>query len=313
MTLTPVSRFSVNTFAGNPLDRAGDLRNDPDWVAEQAGLADALALILWEGRPLIEETADGPRLAWVDMGHARALVPDRELFLGLWKGAPVFAIEFEGPADPAETSVKGLGAFHEMRAAAGLLPGNDAAMAGCAKSLFDWRRRHGFCAACGQPSRNACGGWKRICDACGTEHFPRVDPVTIMLPVFTGGAEPLCLLGRQAAWPAGRMSALAGFLEPGESIEEGCAREVEEEAGLTVTAVRYHSSQPWPFSSQLMIGLIAEVSDDQAAPDQTELEAVAWLTRAEAAAVLAGTHPDIKAPPPSAIAHTLIRAWVEGE
>ncbi|RZJ38061.1 MAG: NUDIX domain-containing protein, partial [Brevundimonas sp.] len=125
-------------------------------------------------------------------------------------------------------------------------------------------------------------------------------------------AEPKCLLGRQAAWPAGRMSALAGFVEPGETIEEGCAREIAEEAGLTVVAARYHSSQPWPFPSQLMIGLIAEVSDDEARPDQTELEAVAWFTREEARAVLDGRHPEIQAPPPFAIAHTLIKAWVEG-
>lgn len=184
-------------------------------------------------------------------------------------------------------------------AAAAVLPAADAAMAGGAKSLFDWRRKHGFCANCGTLSQTASGGWKRVCPACGTEHFPRVDPVTIMLPVFKGGAEPICLLGRQAAWPEGRMSALAGFLEPGETIEEACAREVKEEAGLTVVATAYHSSQPWPFPSQLMIGLIAEVSDDQARPDQTELEAVAWLTRAEARAVIAGDHPTIQPPRPS--------------
>jgi NAD+ diphosphatase len=185
-------------------------------------------------------------------------------------------------------------------------------MAGGAKSLFDWRRRHGFCSACGQMSNDACGGWKRICPACSTEHFPRVDPVTIMLPVYRGGPEPVCLVGRQAVWPAGRMSALAGFLEPGETIEEACAREIAEESGLTATAVRYHSSQPWPFPSQLMIGLIAEVSDDQATPDQTELEAVAWLTRAEAKALLAGTHPAFKAPGSIAISRVLIQAWVDG-
>jgi NAD+ diphosphatase len=303
--------WTQNTFAGNPLDRAGELRNDPDWITEQKGKADALALVLWEGRPLVEAHPDGPRLAWLDMGHALKLVADRDLFLGLWKEAPVFAVEFEGPVDPATGAVQGLGVFHEMREAAAVLSGVEAAMAGTAKSLFDWRRRHGFCSACGQPTRGASGGWKRICEACRTEHFPRVDPVTIMLPVHEGGDEPRCLLGRQAAWPAGRMSALAGFLEPGESIEEACAREVAEEAGLTVTAVRHHSSQPWPFPSQLMIGLIATVSDDQARPDQTELESVAWLTRSEARAVLAGTHPDIKAPPPFAIAHALIKAWVE--
>jgi NAD+ diphosphatase len=302
---------ALNTFAGNPLDRAGERRNDPDWLAEQGADPEALALVLWEGRPLLE-AAGKPRLAWLPMAHARAMAPDRELFLGLWKGAPVFAVEVEGSVDPTAGPLRGLGLFHEMREAAALLPGPDAAMAGTARSLFEWRRRHGFCAACGTMSENACGGWKRVCPACATEHFPRVDPVTIMLAVYRGGAEPRCLLGRQASWPEGRMSALAGFLEPGETIEEGCAREIEEEAGLTVTAVRYHSSQPWPFPSQLMIGLICEVDSEDAAPDQTELEAVAWLTRDEARACLAGTHPTIKAPPPIAIARTLMQAWVDG-
>ena len=301
----------VNTFAGNPLDRVGDLRADPVWLAEQEAHPEALSMVMWEGKVLLEEGPDGPRLAWIALPHARDLVADRLLFLGLWKSAPVFAIEFEASVDPADGPVQGLGAFTDMRSAAAVLPGVEAAMAGTAKSLFDWRRRHGFCGNCGHESANGNGGWKRLCPACGTEHFPRVDPVTIMLPVYLGGPEPLCLLGRQAAWPEGRMSALAGFLEPGETIEEACAREIKEESGLTVTAVRYHSSQPWPFPSQLMIGLIAEVSDDQAAPDQTELEAVAWLTRAEAAAVVAGTHPSIKAPAPFAIAHILIKAWVE--
>ena len=307
MPLTP-----SNTFAGNPLDRAGDRRSDPAWLAEQADNPDALALVLWEGRPLIEDHADGPRLAWLSLAHARDVARDREAFLGLWKGAPVFAVEIEGSIDPAEGPLEGLGAFHEMRAAAAMLSGAEAAMAGTAKSLFDWRRRHGFCAACGRATRDAAGGWKRACEACGIEHFPRVDPVVIMLAIHDGPEGPRCLLGRQAAWPAGRMSALAGFLEPGESIEEACAREIAEEAGLTVTAVRYHSSQPWPFPSQLMIGLICEVDSGEATPDQTELEAVAWLTRDEARACLEGTHPTIKAPPRIAIARTLLQAWVDG-
>ncbi|MFN3560122.1 MAG: NAD(+) diphosphatase [Brevundimonas sp.] len=302
----------LNTFAGNPLDRAGDRRNDPAWLAEQAGNPEALAMVMWQGRPLVEDHADGSRLQWLGLPHARAVVPDRELFLGLWKDAPVFAVEVEGSVDPAAGPLHGLGAFMDMREAAGALSGVDAAIAGLAKSLFDWRARHGFCAACGHESDTASGGWKRICPACKTEHFPRVDPVTIMLAIHKGGPEDRCLLGRQAAWPEGRMSALAGFLEPGETIEEGCAREIEEEAGLTVTKVRYHSSQPWPFPSQLMIGLFAEVDSDDARPDQTELEAVAWLTRTEAAAVLAGTHESIKAPPKIAIARTLLQAWVDG-
>ena len=299
----------LNTFAGNPLDRAGELRTTDGWLEEQAERTDALALVFWDGQPLLEDHPNGPRLTFIDLTHARDLAPDQDqhLFLGLWKEAPVFAVELEGPVDPAEGPVRGLGAFTGMREAAAVLSAADAAMAGGAKSLFDWRRRHGFCANCGTETKSTAGGWKRVCPSCKAEHFPRVDPVTIMLPVYQGR----CLLGRQAAWPAGRMSALAGFLEPGETIEEACAREIKEEAGLTVTAVRYHSSQPWPFPSQLMIGLIAEVSDDDATPDQTELEAVAWLTKAEAEAVLAGAHA-IKPPPTFAIARTLIQAWVDG-
>ncbi|MFS0741813.1 NAD(+) diphosphatase [Brevundimonas sp. 3P9-tot-E] len=298
-----------NVFSGNPLDRSGDLRNDAAWLAEQEANPEALAMILWEGRPLVETHEGAERLVWVSLAHARDMARDRDVFLGLWKGAPVFAAEFEGSIDPTTGPAGGLGRFVEMREAAVVLPEADAGIAATAKSLFDWRRRHGFCAACGKATDQASGGWKRVCPACGTEHFPRVDPVVIMLPVYKCGAEPRCLLGRQAAWPAGRMSALAGFMEPGEAIEEACAREVMEEAGLTVSDVRYHSSQPWPFPAQLMIGLIAEVTTDEAAPDQTELEAVAWLTRSEARAVLDETHPTIHAPPPYAIARRLLESW----
>jgi NAD+ diphosphatase len=299
----------TNVFSGNPLDRSGDLRNDAAWLGEQEANPEALAMVLWEGRPLVEDHEGGQRLVWLALSHGRDLVPDRDIFLGLWKGAPVFAIEFEGSIDPTTGPAGGLGQFIEMRAAAAALSETDVAIAGTAKSLFDWRRRHGFCAACGKATDQRAGGWRRVCAACGVEHFPRVDPVVIMLPVYKGGPEALCLLGRQAIWPEGRMSALAGFMEPGESIEEACAREVMEEAGLTVSSVAYHSSQPWPFPAQLMIGLIAEVTDDNAAPDQTELEAVAWLTRAEAKAVLAGTHETIHAPPPFAIARRLLESW----
>lgn len=302
-----------NVFSGNPLDRSGDLRNDAAWLGEQEANPEALAMVLWEGRPLVEDHDGGQRLVWLALAHGRDLAPDRDVFLGLWKGAPAFAVEFEGSIDPTSGPAQGLGQFIEMRAAAAALSETDVAIAGTAKNLFDWRRRHGFCAACGQATDQASGGWRRLCPACGVEHFPRVDPVVIMLPVYRGGAEPRCLLGRQAVWPEGRMSALAGFMEPGESIEEACAREVMEEAGLTVSSVKYHSSQPWPFPAQLMIGLIAEVTTEDAAPDQTELEAVAWLTRAEARAVLAGTHGAIHAPPPYAIARRLLATWAEEE
>lgn len=302
----PLSR-AVNVFAGSELDRAADRREDAAWLAGQLERSDGAALVLWDGKVLIDEAAGDPALARLTPAMAGDAAGGDWVFLGLEGEAPVFAIEFQAEADPAEGPLAGRGRFLDMRTAAAVLPGPEAAMAGCAKSLFDWRRRHGFCAGCGQRSRPASGGWKRVCDACGVEHFPRVDPVVIMLATHQGR----CLMGRQASWPPGSMSALAGFLEPGESIEEACARELMEEAGLEATAVTYHSSQPWPFPSSLMIGLFAEVADDQARPDQTELEEVRWFTRDEVRAVLSGGFEGVRAPPRLAIARTLLEAWVE--
>jgi len=187
------------------------------------------------------------------------------------------------------------------------LPATEAAMAATAKQMFEWRRRHRHCSACGEPSQVAEGGWKRICPSCKAEHFPRTDPVVIMLAVH----EERCMLGRQEIWPKGMFSALAGFLEPGESIEEACARELNEEAGLKTLSVAYHSTQPWPYPSSLMIGLIAQVEDDQATPDQTELSEVRWFTRAEARDLIAGKVPDTFAPGAMAIAHQLLKSWAE--
>jgi NAD+ diphosphatase len=303
----------VNTFSGNPLDRGGDLRTDAAWLAAKAADPEALAVALWTGMPLVEAAPEGGRrLAYLRADLARDAVgsnQERMLFLGLWKDAPVFAVEFEGSGDPAEGPLKGLGQFEELRGLALALPGPEAGIAAPAKSLFEWRRRHRFCSVCGHESETADGGWKRICPACKAEHFPRTDPVTIMLPVFG----ERCLLGRAPSWPKGRMSALAGFLEPGESIEEACARELKEEAGLKTKRVIYHSSQPWPWPSNLMIGLIAEVENDEAQADQSELEEVRWFTRDQAKAMAAGGDADgIHAAPPLAIAHHLLKAWSEG-
>ncbi len=306
-----MSRPLITAFSASPLDRGGDSRNDPDWMAARRAHPAALAMALIDGRPRLEPVGDQERLAWAPLPRLSPLSPDEPVFLGLWKEAPVFACSVpEGCLADLET-LMGPGDHPDMRAAAPRLPAGDLAMAGAAKGLFDWHGRNRFCPGCGRETRMASGGWRRACEACGAEHYPRVDPVCIMLPVYNGGAEPICLLGRQAAWPAGRMSALAGFMEPGESLEEACAREVKEEAGLTVTSVRYLASQPWPFPHQLMIGLIAEVRDNDAQPDLTELEAVRWLTRGEARQVLEGRHPDVVAPYPFAIAHSLLKAWVD--
>jgi NAD+ diphosphatase len=305
----PLTAFQ-NTFAGNPLDRASEHRINEAWLAEKLAAEDSLGLALWNGRPLVEASANGAvQLAYIraDMAGRLAQEPERLLFMGLWKETAVFAVDLEGGLDPAEGPLQGLGAFEDLRQIALRLPSAEAAMAATAKQMFEWRRRHRHCANCGQPSQVVDGGWKRQCPSCKVEHFPRTDPVVIMLP-YVGDR---CMLGRQAAWPAGMFSALAGFLEPGESIEEACARELKEEAGLKTARVRYHSTQPWPYPSSLMIGLLAEVEDDQAAPDQTELSEVCWLTRDEAREMLAGRHGQVNAPAAMAIAHQLIKAWVE--
>jgi NAD+ diphosphatase len=307
----PLTAFT-NVFAGNPLDRASDRRSNTAWVAEKLADPTSLALVLWNGKPMVEAKKDDPKasqIAYVraDLAGELSNGGERLLFMGLWQETAVFALDMEGANDPADGPLEGLGRFEDLRAIALQLPAADAAMLATAKAMFEWRRRHRHCANCGQPSEPTDGGWKRVCQACKTEHFPRTDPVVIMLPV----RGETCLLGRQAAWPKGTYSALAGFLEPGESIEEACAREIFEEAGLRTASVSYHSTQPWPYPSSLMIGLIAEVEDGEAAPDQTELEEVRWFTRQEARTLMKGTLTGARAPGSVAIAHQLIKAWAE--
>jgi NAD+ diphosphatase len=298
----------LNTFAGNPLNRASERRGDTAWLEGQLASSESLGIALWNGRPFVEKTKDGGwQVAYLPAKLVGELAggPERLLFMGLWNETAIFAVDMEGPADPANGPLQGLGEFKDLRLLAAQMPGPDAAILATAKAMFEWRRKHGYCAACGQPSEPREGGWKRQCPSCQAEHFPRTDPVVIMLAHHEGR----CMLGRQEAWPKGMYSALAGFLEPGESIEEACARELAEEAALKTVRVRYHSTQPWPYPSSLMIGLIAEVADDQAAPDQTELSEVRWFTRAEARALLAGEIEGAFCPQPMAIAHQLIRAW----
>jgi NAD+ diphosphatase len=305
--------FFTNTFAGNPLDRASERRGDLSWLKGKLEDPDSLAIAIWNGKPFVEKTKDGAgnQIAYLPVTLAEELSGggERLLFMGLWKETAVFAVDLEGNADPAEGPLMGLGRFEDLRGIALTLPQADAAMLATARQMFEWRRRHRHCASCGQPSVAFDGGWKRVCPACQAEHFPRTDPVVIMLATHDGKA----LLGRQAAWPSGMFSALAGFLEPGESIEEACARELKEEAGLKTAKVTYHSTQPWPYPSSLMIGLIAEVEDEDATPDQTELSEVRWFTKPEMRDLLAGKLTGTFAPGRMAIAHQLIKSWAEAE
>ena len=303
----------VNTFAGNPLDRRSDLRLDQAWLAERRSDPSTQVIVLWNGQPLTLERQGGIGLARLqpDLTFALEGAVATCLFLGVEAGTALgpanFAVDLGGEADPTAGPLEGRGRFMDLRVVGGQMSPEDAGVAATAKALFEWHRRHRFCSACGQPSEPAEAGWKRVCPACKTEHFPRTDPVTIMLPTFGDH----CLLGRQGVWPKGRFSTLAGFMEPGEGIEAACAREVKEEAGLTVVSVRYHSCQPWPFPTNLMIGLIAEVTDQEATPDQTELEEVRWFSRAEMRALLRGEIEGLGVPPPFAIAHQLMKAWAE--
>ena len=281
-------------FTGGTLDRADHLRHDPAGVSVAMGNWQARLLRLYEGQP---EITDDGRLTWTMLTEA----PDEAEFvlLGLDNGRPRFAalLPDAGPMAGFRSP--------QLMAALGTMQPGEAATYAAARSVLDWHARHRFCANCGAPTAIFRAGWGRTCPACATEHFPRVDPVVIMIAEHEGRA----LLGRQPAWPAGRYSALAGFLEPGESIEEAVAREIAEEAGVTVSNVRYVASQPWPFPSQLMIACVAQADDDALTLDANELEDAIWVSRDEVRAALAGRDAPFLAPPPYAIAYTLLAEW----
>ena len=225
------------------------------------------------------------------------------VFLGLKDGKPLFAAAMP---DSEAAPLAGLGEFRDMRALAFVLPEADTAIAGQAKALVDWHERHRFCAKCGAETAPADAGYRRVCAQCGAEHFPRTDPVVIMLPLF--GEE--CLIGRNKRFPEGLYSAFAGFLEPGETMEEAVARELKEEVSLAVKSVRYHASQPWPFPSSLMLGCYAQAASKDFRIDGHEIEDARWIGRGEARARLAGKIEDaVKMPGTIAIARKLIADW----
>ncbi|GAM98614.1 NADH pyrophosphatase [alpha proteobacterium U9-1i] len=294
-----------NAFARSLLDRAGHRRRDAEWLAAALNNDQTSVVAFHKHQPFLYESSEGLRVRWLggnapaDLGAPGAPV----IFLGLdTNQAATFACEV---ADSA--ALEGLGEFVELRAATPRLDAKALPILGAAKSLFEWHARNGFCANCGGASLVVEAGWKRECPACRAEHFPRVDPVCIMLPV----KGDKCCMGRQRVWPRGMHSALAGFIEPGEAIEEAVARETLEEAGLRVIHVEVHSTQPWPFPHSLMIGAICEVENEDIKVDMDELESARWFTREDVQLLLAGKHPDAFCPPPFAIAHQLIKTWAE--
>ncbi|OJW71441.1 MAG: NADH pyrophosphatase [Sphingomonadales bacterium 63-6] len=285
-------------FAGSGLDRADHIRSDPERLA--ALMSPQASLLLMDG--LAPETGEDGRLLW---GRLSDAPEGAELvFLGLRHGFGCFAaVPLKGDTSPAYAHRKSWLAIAAMN-------GEDMAIYGCARSLVDWHARHRFCAKCGGPSVLAKGGWQRNCvnENCAAEHFPRVDPVTIMLVEHEGKL----LLGRQSRFPPGSFSALAGFVEPGEAIEEAVAREVHEEAGLKVRDVTYISSQPWPFPSQLMIGCHAYSDSAALIIDRTELDDARWFTRDEVAEAIEKGRDSTSffPPPPQAIAYHMLQWWL---
>ena len=276
-----------NTFTGAALDRAGDRRGDDEWVAAQ--LADPAARAVVAGTGGVHVA--GGRLALVPLAE----LGGEPLLLGLGEDGPVFAAEATAP-----------GALLGLREAAASLPQADGGLAAYAAALLGWHRRHRFCANCGHPTEVREAGHVRSCPNCGAVHHPRTDPVVIMLVLR--GEE--VLLGRQPSWPPGRYSALAGFVEPGESLEEAVAREVREEARVEIGTPRYVSSQPWPFPSSLMLGFVAPWSSGEPVIGDEELEDVRWFTRKAVHEAVEGRG-ELQLPPPLAIARRLVDGWLE--
>jgi NAD+ diphosphatase len=322
----------ANAFTGAALDRAGDeRRRDAAWVAEQRAHPGAQTLLAGDAGVYM----DGDRLVRVPL----AALPSGEAFLlGVDADGPLFAVDLDAPSAERPAPLiaagrpRGSGAERPpeadgprpvaLREAVAVLPRREGGLLAYVASLLNWHRRHPFCAACGATSEPGEAGLVRICPRCGTSHHPRTDPVVIMLA--TDGDR--LLLGRAPSWPPRRYSALAGFVEPGETLEEAVAREIAEESGVRVGAPRYVSSQPWPFPSSLMLGFIAPWVEGEPAPREAEVEDVRWFSRDEVAAAAAedidgwGGQPDpadpdatsLLLPPRLAIARRLVEHWLDG-
>lgn len=313
------------TFGGSDLDRSAAERKTPE------GLAQALAqggevIVFWRGKPLVAGDPAGGVCELVRLGSDDPILraaQDGSIFLGRIDGRAIFAQDISGwiPPEPVDEAQIGAfldptvqthpaapegSAFRELRAVMTTLSARDAELAATARALGNWHQSHGFCAKCGTASVMTEGGWQRVCPACGAHHFPRTDPVVIML--ITQGER--VLLGRSPGWPEGMFSLLAGFVEPGETIEAAVRREVFEETAIRVGRVDYLANQPWPFPASLMIGCRGEAISDEITIDPAEIEAARWVTRSELLTVFAGQHPEIRPARRGAIAHFLLENWL---
>ena len=312
------------TFGGSGLNRAAHLREDEAALARAIKQENAACVLLWRGKPLMR----GDSLAMVPMDHPilrqgleREI--DAPVFLGLEdSGAPDFACDISG-WEPEGLDTGALGGFFdpslqhhpdfppdcvfaELRRVMSSLSPRDAELAATAKAIVNWHSSHKFCARCGERSAVSHGGWQRTCPSCGGHHFPRTDPVVIMLITYGNSV----LMGRSHGWPEGMYSLLAGFVEPGETLEAAVRREVVEEAGIKVGHVDYLASQPWPFPASLMFGCRGEALSREIKIDPVEIEDAIWVSREDMMTVFAGEHPHIKPARKGAIAHFLLQNWL---
>jgi NAD+ diphosphatase len=301
----------IYCFAGNPLDRVSQRRQDAEWVVSLLEDPESRLLPLHGLKPQTRHSSVAA-LNWQRVARWRPLIDGGAtlILLGVRDRRAYFALD----ATTAELSADEEAATMDARAAAAIIDGGEAAILAEARSLIDWHARHRFCAQCGTPSVAASGGWVRHCPNCKAHHFPRVDPVVIMLAV----KGERCLLGRGLRRPGTRFSCLAGFMEPGETLEEAVRREVLEESAIRVGRVRYLASQPWPFPSSLMIGCLAEALSDEITIDPEELAEVRWFEREEVRAMVERSRSDdpipglATLPPPLAIGHQIARRWAFG-
>lgn len=310
------------TFGASGLDRAGHLRATALDADGLISLENASVLPLWKGKPLLtDEACSG--LLWLDPDHeGLSVATEPPLFLGLDNGRARFALDLsaweppqppDGPLDAfVDTSEQvhpdfpAGSRFAELRGCMTRLSARDAELAATARALIMWHARHRFCANCGAPTDIVLAGWQRDCAACKASHYPRTDPVVIML-ITRGNA---VLVGRSPVWPEGMFSLLAGFVEPGETVEAAVRREVLEESSVEVGHVQYLVSQPWPFPASLMLACRGEATSEDIKVDPEELEEARWIGREEMLDIFAGTHPEIRAPRRGAIARFVLERWL---
>lgn len=297
--------FSART---GQLDRASHLRELSEDLLRHRRAA---LLPFWRDKLLFDLTGEAPTLGWVPpLSEYLEEAPDGPVFLGMSGETPCFTADFSAlDEDSVEAFFCDGAKFIDLRSVAGELTPSSATIAATAKGVLAWHGSHRFCSRCGHPSRQDEGGWRRLCASCGGMHFPRTDPVVIMLIV----RDDRVLLGRQSVWPEGLYSLLAGFMEPGETIEDAVRRETREESGIEIGRVRYLACQPWPFPSSLMLGCVAEALTETITIDHNELEDAQWISRAKMDVVMQGKHPRMGSPRKDAIARAILAAWVAGD